>query len=356
MALPAPQESLRTGWTRTERSQILAMGLAVAALLAMGALLLVLGTRGHPASLSLGTGLLALTLGMRHAFDADHLAAIDNTTRTLMARGERPLSAGFWFSLGHSSVVFVLTLLLAFGLRGLGASVADPASGLHLITGVVGTCVSAGFLLAIAAFNVALLRGIVRSIRSLRTGTLDHSAVDTSVLPGGPLTRLFAPLIRRVDSPLKMYPLGLAFGLGFDTATEVGLLVLSGTAVASGLSIWAVLSLPLLFAGGMSLLDTLDGYVMNLAYGWALVAPGRRLYYNFVITSLSVAVAVLIGSLEISSLVIERLNLRGGIFDLIGSLDLTVMGFFIAGLFLLTWLLALLLWRFGGLAERFEQR
>ncbi len=354
MSLITAPGRLRAGLSSRERTTLAAMGGVVIGLLLAGSLLLVLGTQGHRTTLGLGTGLLALTLGMRHAFDADHLAAIDNATRTLIARGQRPLSTGFWFSLGHSSVVLALTLLLVAGVRGLGASVADPHSGLHLWTGVVGTTISAGFLLLIAAFNLMLLRGIVASMRSLRAGTFDHHALDAVSLGGGPLSRLFAPLVQRVDSPGKMYPLGLAFGLGFDTATEVGLLVLSGTAMASGLSFWAVLSLPLLFAGGMSFFDTIDGAMMNVAYRWAAEAPGRRLYYNLVITSLSVAVAVLIGALEIASLTVERLNLHGGVFDVIAGLDLTTVGFVVAAMFLLTWIGAVVLWRWGRLDQRFE--
>lgn len=345
----------RARYSGREQTSLLAMGAVVLGLLAAGLVLLVLGTHGHHSGLSLGTGLLALTLGMRHAFDADHLAAIDNTTRTLISRGQRPLSTGFWFSLGHSTVVLALTVVLVAGVRGLGASVADPNSGLHLWSGVVGTTVSAGFLLAIAIVNLMLLRGIVASIRSLRAGSLDLETVATAGLGGGPLSRVLTPLMRRVDSPRKMYPLGLAFGLGFDTATEIGLLVLSGTAVASGLSFWAVLSLPLLFAGGMSMFDTVDGVMMNVAYRWAVEAPGRRLYYNLVITGLSVIVAVLIGSVEIAALTIERLNLHGGIFDVVGGLDLTMVGYVVAGMFLLTWLGAVTLWKWGGLEQRFER-
>jgi nickel/cobalt transporter (NiCoT) family protein len=349
MALCSPLAPPEASSARPARRQLLGMAAAVGGLLVAGSLLLVLGTRGHHGSLSIASGLLALTLGMRHAFDADHLAAIDNVTRRLMGRGERPLSAGFWFSLGHSTVVLALTVLLMVGVHGLGASVSDPSSGLHLVTGVLGTSISAAFLLAIAVANLAVLRSLRASLRAAKAGV--PVATGEAPLPGGPLSRLLAPLMRRVDAPGKMYPLGLAFGLGFDTATEVGLLVLSATAAASGMSVAAMLSLPLLFAGGMSLLDSLDGCAMNLAYGWALTEPQRRLRYNVVVTGLSVAIAAVIGSLEVAGLLIDHLGLRGGAFRLIGGVDLTVAGFVIVGLFAVV-LGAAVLWQHLARSER----
>src|SRR5580693_393572 len=200
-----------------------------------------------------GTGILAYTLGMRHAFDADHIAAIDNTTRKLVGEGKRPLSVGFFFSLGHSSVVFLLAILLNFGIRDLDHQVSDGGSGLHNLTNIVGTCVSGFFLFLIAAFNLVILAGIIKVFREMRAGAYDDDALEEQLNKRGLMNRFLGPLARRVDTPWKMYPIGFLFGLGFDTATEVALLVLAGTAVVGGLPFYAVLSLPILFAAGVGL-------------------------------------------------------------------------------------------------------
>ena len=301
-----------------------------------------------------GTGLLALTLGMRHAFDADHIAAIDNTTRKLMAEGKRPLSVGFFFSLGHSSVVFVLSIILNFGVRALVGQVSNRGSTLHNVTGLVGTGVSGTFLYLIAALNVVILVSIYRAFRGLRTGQFDEEELERQLQQRGLMNRFFGPLARRVDTPWKMYPIGVLFGLGFDTATEVALLVLSGTAVASGLPFWAILSLPLLFAAGMSLFDTLDGCFMNFAYGWAFSRPIRKVYYNLVITGLSVAVAFLIGTVELLGLLGSELNLSGGFWTTMANFNLNAAGFAIVGLFVVTWVVALGVWHFAKLESRWE--
>jgi len=358
--VPSAGVSLRTkALSSSERLRILAMAAVVVGLLASGALILMLATPHHykvsgNAVFGVGTGLLALTLGMRHAFDADHIAAIDNTTRSMMREGRRPLSVGFFFSLGHSTVVFVLTMLLALGLRGLGSAVSDQHSTLHQVTGLVGTSVSGLFLYVIAGINVVILVSIFRAFGELRSGRYDEEEVERRLAQRGLMNRILAPLSRRVDEPWKMYPLGLLFGLGFDTATEVGLLVLSGSAVASGLPLWAILALPLLFAGGMSLLDTIDGCFMNFAYGWAFSHPVRKIYYNLVITGLSVAVAFVIGTIELLSLLGSQLNLHGVVFDSIGGVNLNSAGFVVVGLFVVTWVVALVVWRFAGIEQRFS--
>jgi nickel/cobalt transporter (NiCoT) family protein len=299
-----------------------------------------------------GTGILALTLGMRHAFDADHISAIDNTTRKLMAEGKRPLSVGFWFSLGHSTVVFVLAVLLNFGLRALDAQVHNGRSALHEVTGVVGTSVSGTFLYVIAGLNVVILVSIVRAFRDLRRGRFDEAELERQLAQRGLMNRFFGPLARRVDRPWKMYPVGILFGLGFDTATEVGLLVLSGTAVSSGLPFWAILSLPFLFAAGMTLFDTLDGCFMNFAYGWAFSRPVRKVYYNMVITGLSVAVAFLIGTVELLGLFGSEFGLHGSFWAAMGRFDINTAGFFIVGLFVLTWVVSLAVWHLADLETR----
>lgn len=227
-----------------------------------------------------GIGLTAYTLGARHAFDADHISAIDNTTRKLMADGKRPLSVGFFFSLGHSSIVFLLSLLLALGIRALAGPVRNGSSGLHQLTTVVGTGVSGVFLYLIAAINIVVLMGILKVFRDLRRGRFDEKTLESHLNERGFLNRIFGKLMRSIRRPSQMYGVGLLFGLGFDTATEVAFLVLAGTGAASGLPWYAILCLPVLFAAGMSLLDTIDGSFMNFAYGWAFSNPVRKAYYN----------------------------------------------------------------------------
>jgi high-affinity nickel-transport protein len=366
MALLAEREVTRTSGlverlslTRSEKITLGAMALVVVGLLVSGGFLLV-AAAGHHYRISskevfgFGTGLLALTLGIRHAFDADHIAAIDNTTRKLMAEGRRPLSVGFWFSLGHSSVVFVLSMLLAIGIKGLGAAVSDSSSQLHHLTSLIGTSVSGVFLYVIAAINLVILMSIVRAFSELRTGAYNEAEIEQHLESRGLMNRFLGPLARKVDEPWKMYPLGILFGLGFDTATEVGLLVLSGSAVASGLPFWAVLSLPLLFAGGMSFFDTIDGCFMNFAYGWAFSNPVRKIYYNLVITLLSVSVAFAIGTIELGSLLGSELGLHGAVFSALGSVNINSVGFVVVGLFVVTWIVAVAIWRFGSIERRFS--
>jgi high-affinity nickel-transport protein len=300
----------------------------------------------------IGIGVTAYTLGMRHAFDADHIAAIDNTTRKLMGEGERPLSVGFWFSLGHSSVVFALALLLSLGVKSLAGPVRDDGSRLHDLTGLIGTTVSGAFLYLIAAINLVVLAGIWKVFRQMRAGRYDEAALEEQLNSRGLLNRLLGRVMASVTRPAQMYPLGLLFGLGFDTATEVALLVLAGSGAASGLPWYAILCLPVLFAAGMSLLDTVDGTFMNFAYGWAFSRPVRKVYYNLTVTGLSVAVALLIGTVELLGLLAEQLHLHGPFWDWIGALDLNTLGFVIVGLFVVTWIAALVVWRTARVEEK----
>ncbi len=304
--------------------------------------------------LGVGTGVLAYTLGMRHAFDADHIAAIDNTTRKFMSEGKRPMSVGFFFSLGHSSVVFALTVLLGLGARALGSQVANNNSGLHHYGGLIGTIVSGSFLYLIAILNAIILYGIVRLFVQMRQGRFDDSELEKHLNARGFMMRFFGPLARSVDAPWKMYPIGVLFGLGFDTATEVAFLVLAGTSVAAGLPFWAILSLPILFAAGMSLLDTIDGSFMNFAYGWAFSKPVRKVYYNIAITGLSVFVALYIGTLELMQVLAGQLNLKGGLWNYAAAFNINKAGFVIVGIFVGTWAIALGYWRFGKVEERWE--
>ncbi len=302
----------------------------------------------------IGLGVTAYTLGMRHAFDADHIAAIDNTTRKLITEGKRPMSVGFWFSLGHSSVVFIMVTLLAFGIRALAGALENDQSTLQKTTSVWGTSVSGVFLLLIGLVNLAALIGIVKVFRKMREGTFDEQELEDQLDKRGFLNRILGRVTRTVTKPWHMYPVGLLFGLGFDTVTEVGLLVVAGGAAAASLPWWAVLTLPILFAAGMSLLDSIDGTFMNFAYGWAFSKPIRKIYYNITVTSLSVAVALLIGGVELVSVLAEKLDITGGPLAAIARIDLNDVGFWIVGLFAATWALALVVWRLGRIEERWS--
>ncbi len=349
----SPQE-----WTRLGAMVAVIVGLYVAGFGLLAAAIpghYVVSHHGNHVQLfGLGTGMLALTLGMRHAFDADHISAIDNTTRKLMADGKRPMSVGFFFSLGHSSIVLVMSVLLNLGIRAVDSQVSNGGSSLHTMTGIVGTSISGTFLYLIAAVNLVILVSIVRVFLALRNGQYDDAELERQLNHRGLMNRFFGGLVRRVDRPAKMYLVGLLFGLGFDTASEVALLVLSGTAVASGLPFWAILSLPLLFAAGMTTFDMLDGCFMNFAYGWAFSKPIRKVYYNITITGLSVAVAFAIGSIEILGLIGNQLSLSGGFWHAMSSFDINSAGYVIVGVFVVTWLLALGVWRFGNVEARWE--
>ena len=335
----------RWRWTRSldaaEARRLIGFFGAVAALHVVGWALFLSYSRSHAALAGLGT--LAYTLGLRHAFDADHIAAIDNTTRKLMAEGQRPLSVGFFFSLGHSTIVFALGVLVVAGVRGLNGALADDSSSLHTATGVVGPAVSGSFLLLIGLLNLAILLNVVRITLASRRGELDEAELERELNSRGLMNRVFGRATRAVRKPWHMYPLGCLFGLGFDTATEVGLLVLAGGAAASGLPLYAILCLPILFAAGMSLFDTIDGAFMNFAYGWAFSQPVRKLFYNITVTGLSVVVALVIGSIELL-----------GVLDVIDDIDLNLVGYLVVGLFVLTWALALAVWRFGRIEQRWS--
>ncbi|MFF9779991.1 HoxN/HupN/NixA family nickel/cobalt transporter [Streptomyces sp. NPDC013978] len=300
----------------------------------------------------IGMGVTAYTLGMRHAFDADHIAAIDNTTRKLRGEGQRPLSVGFWFSLGHSSIVLVLTFLLTLGVKALAGPVRDDGSALHDVSGWIGTTVSGTFLYVIGVVNLVIMVGIWKVFREMRSGTFDEAALEERLNSRGLMNRLLGRLMRSLTKPWQMYPVGMLFGLGFDTATEVALLVLAGSGAASGLPWYAILCLPVLFAAGMSLLDTVDGTFMNFAYGWAFSRPVRKVYYNLVITGLSVAVALVIGTVELLGLVAQKARLHGAFWDDVSGLDLNTVGYVVVGLFFATWAVALLVWRFARIEEK----
>ncbi len=300
--------------------------------------------------LLLGTALLAYTFGLRHAVDADHISAIDNVTRKLMQDNKRPVGVGLFFSLGHSTIVVALTVGIAVA----ASIVRSQLPTLQRIGAVVGTSVSACFLLLVAAINLLVLVDIARAFRRAGSGeTYDHAGVDELLDQRGLVGRFFRPLFKLVDCSWKMYPVGLLFGLGFDTATEVGLLGIAAVEAGKGLPIYDILIFPLLFTAGMSLIDTTDGILMLGAYGWAFVKPMRKLYYNMVITLVSVLVALIVGGIEAASVVAFQFHLSGGIWGASAALSANfgTLGFIIVGVFLASWALSTAIYKFRGYDE-----
>jgi high-affinity nickel-transport protein len=310
---------------------------------------------GAAGTFAIGTGLTAYTLGLRHAFDADHISAIDNTTRRMMSEGKRPLSVGLFFSLGHSTIVFGLAFLLAIGVKALSGPVQNGQSALHRATSVIGTSVSGAFLYGIAILNLIILVSIVRIFFQMRAGAYDENELERELNSRGLMNRLLGGRVDKIREPWQMYPLGVLFGLGFDTATEIALLVLAAGAGAAGLPFYAILCLPILFAAGMSLLDTIDGSFMNFAYGWAFSQPVRKVYYNIAITGLSVAVALFIGTVELAGLLTHNLSLHGAVADWFEHFNINTAGFVIVGMFVATWAVALAVWRFARIEERWTR-
>jgi nickel/cobalt transporter (NiCoT) family protein len=358
-AVSARLARIRDGLTPSEWARTGAMAATIVGLNVLGWGMLAAAVDGHyhitaTEVFGFGTGILAYTLGMRHAFDADHIAAIDNTTRKLVQDGKRPLTVGFFFSLGHSTIVFVMALLLNFGIRALNREVKTDGSGLHTVTGFIGTTVSGGFLYLIALLNLIVLISIIKVFREMRTGRYSDEELERQLDARGLMNRFFGGYAKRIDTGWKIYPVGVLFGLGFDTATEVTLLVLAGTAVVSGLPFYAILSLPILFAAGMCLFDTADGCFMNFAYDWAFARPVRKVFYNLTITGLSVFVAFFIGTIELLGLLGTELNLSGGFWSFMGSFDLNKAGFVIVGIFVVTWAVALSIWHFGHIEQKWE--
>jgi high-affinity nickel-transport protein len=292
----------------------------------------------------LGTALLAYSFGLRHAVDADHIAAIDNVTRQLMQEGKRPLAAGFYFSLGHSTVVVLLTVAIAattYALQG-------QFDAMKEVGGLIGTGVSALFLFAIAIVNIFVLVAVWRTFRAVRRGErLVEDDLNAFLAQRGLLGRLFRPLFRLIAKSWHMYPLGFLFGLGFDTATEIGLLGIAGAEAARGLSSWSILIFPALFTAGMSLVDSTDSVLMLGAYGWAFVKPIRKLYYNLTITFVSVLVALIVGGVEALGLIGDRLNLDGTFWSGVGALNdnFGSLGYVIIAVFVLSWVVSALVYR-----------
>ena len=302
--------------------------------------------------LQLGTAFLAYTFGLRHAVDADHIAAIDNVTRKLMQEGKRPAAVGFFFSLGHSTVVWLGTIIIALA----AAAFRDQLDTFRSIGGVAGTLVSASFLFAIAIANIFILAATYRTFRKVKAGQpYAEEDLDMLLAGGGIVARLFRPLFRSISRSWHMYPLGFLFGLGFDTATEVGLLGLSAAGASQGMSLSSILVFPALFTAGMSLVDTTDSILMLKAYGWAFVKPVRKLYYNMTMTFVSVLVALIVGSLETLNLIGDKLELKGSFWEAIGAINdnFGTLGYVIIGVFVATWLISVLVYRLMDL-DRLE--
>lgn len=301
----------------------------------------------HAFPLLMGTAFLAYTFGLRHAVDADHIAAIDNVTRKLMQQGQRPVGVGLFFSLGHSTIVFGLSVAIAVT----SVTLKDKFDSLQSVGGIVGTSVSAFFLSAIAALNILVLIGIWRTLESVKQGKayVDED-LDLTLAKRGLMGRIFRSLFRLIASSWQMYLVGFLFGLGFDTATEVGLLGISATQASKGLPMWSILVFPALFTVGMCLIDCIDSLLMLGAYGWAFVKPIRKLYYNLTVTFVSVVVALFVGGLEAIGLLKDQLKWNGGVWDLIGSLNdnLGLLGVVIFGVFLLSWIGSVLIYRVKG--------
>lgn len=303
---------------------------------------------GYPALV--GLGFVAYMFGLRHAFDADHIAAIDDTVRYLLQKGRQPLGVGFFFSLGHSTIVFVL----AVGIGVAASAVKETLPEMKAVGSLVGASVSGLFLWLIGLLNLVVLLDIMKVWQRAKTGEHSHAHLEQLLQQRGLMNRLFGGRLQRgLNHSWQMYPLGLLFGLGFDTASEVGLLAMTAGAAAGNLPIGAVLSLPILFAAGMSLMDTTDGVLMSKAYNWAFLNPLRKIFYNLATTSLSIAVALVIGSIELLQVFINLLDLRGRFFDVVAAIDFGALGYLIVGLFLLSWALSVALWKFGRLEERY---
>src|ERR1700704_4845278 len=317
--------------------------------------LLLVAAAGQPTILALGG--LAYTFGLRHAFDADHISAIDNTTRKLLKDGRKPVGVGFFFSLGHSTVVFLIAVALGLAVKWIVDGVVSDTGELRSIGGMVGTLVSGGFLVLIGLMNLVILLDIVRVYRRMKDGEYDRDSLEHELTAGGFMTRIFGRLFRVINHSWQMYPIGFLFGLGFDTASEVAFLAISAGAAANGLPFAVVIALPLIFAAGMSLMDTADGAFMSKAYSWAFAGPIRKVFYNLTMTSLSVFVALFVGVVELSQILVRISGLHGGIYDAVASFDfIGKAGYVIVAAFVVAWASAFVIYKVRRIDERWSER
>jgi high-affinity nickel-transport protein len=376
---------LASTWDTGDRIEIgVLLGvIAVMHLVGFATLVLVIAPQHYQTGsqvFGIGLGVTAYLFGLRHAFDADHIAAIDNTTRKLMTtsdddavraaergggttrlrwrvgqtdRGHNPNSVGFWFAMGHSSIVLVMAVLVVIGARAVGTLV-DDSSPAHRALGFAGTLASGLFLYLIAIMNIIALAGIWRAFVQLRQGSYSDSELEAALNDRGFLARFLRPIMRRITHPVQMYPVGMLFGLGFDTATEIAVLALAGSGAAAGLPWYAIMVLPLLFAAGMTLMDTADGLLMTAAYDWAFMQPARKIYYNFTVTALSIAVALLIGTIELTSVLHDDFHWSDPVTNWISRISLNNAGLVIVGLFAATWLAAIGYWKLRNVEQRWQ--
>src|SRR6201981_445967 len=312
--------------------------------------------QGEGGSAGLGVGIgVAITawfLGFRHAFDADHISCIDNTTRKLMADGQRPLGSGFFFSFGHSTVIVAVGVGITIAARAVFGAVVNPGSAYESAGGTAGTLASAGFLYLIAVLNLIVLSGIFKVFRDMRRGTYNEAELEAQLQARGLMYRFFGRFMRSINHTWQLYFVGMVFGIGFDTTTEVVLLAATAYAAIQGLPHHAVLAPPFLFCGGLLLFDTLDGLFMNFAYGWAFARPVRKVYYNLVITGLSIGAAFIIGTIEILGVLTDELHLSGAFWNMVATFNINTAGFAIVALFLAVWVAALAYWQFGQVEAR----
>jgi nickel/cobalt transporter (NiCoT) family protein len=351
--------------TPTERRRVLAMYGSIIFLHALGFFIfLVFVVPAHYRAFGAGLSVLAYTLGLRHAFDADHISAIDNTTRKVMSQRQgtgrpRPFAFGYFFSLGHSTIVVAMGVAIIVAEKSVFAAVSDNGSGLERFGGLFGTLVSAGFLFLIGALNLVILAGIIRVFRSMRRGDYDEAELERQLENRGFFYRFFGRWMRVINKEWQLYPVGVVFGLGFDTATEVLLLGTTAFLASEHVPWYAVMCLPVLFTAGMTVMDTTDGLFMNLAYGWAFFNPVRKVYYNLAITSLSVAICFFIGGVEALGLIpyeVKGVSKSHGFWGVMYGFDINKAGFVIVGMFLVTWVAALLIWRYGHIEEKWGRR
>jgi nickel/cobalt transporter (NiCoT) family protein len=348
-----------------ERKRVIGMYGSILALHVLGFFIFVaFVVPAHYKGLGIGVSVLAYTLGLRHAFDADHISAIDNTTRKAMSVRQgtdkpRPLTFGYFFSLGHSTIVVVIGVGIIVAEKTVFTAVSHNNSGLEQFGGVFGTLVSATFLLLIGILNLVVLAGIVRVFGSMRRGLYDEAELERQLENRGFFYRFFGKWMNAINKEWQMYPVGVVFGLGFDTATEVALLATTALYASRHVPWYAIICLPILFTAGMCLLDTTDGIFMNLAYGWAFFNPVRKVYYNLAITGLSVAICFFIGGIETLGLIPQEfhgLSRTHGFWGFMYNFNINTAGFVIVGMFIVTWAAAMMIWRFGHIEEKWSAR
>jgi nickel/cobalt transporter (NiCoT) family protein len=313
----------------------------------------------HYKGLGIGVSALAYTLGLRHAFDADHISAIDNTTRKLMNEGKRPVSVGYFFSLGHSTIVVAIGAGIVLAEKTVYNAVSHNGSSLEQFGGIFGTIVSASFLYLIAILNIIILAGIIKVARMMRHGDFNEAELEQQLQNRGFMSRIFGRWMRSITKEWQMYPVGVVFGMGFDTATEVALLATTALLATQNLPWYSIMCLPILFTAGMTLMDTLDGCFMNFAYGWAFFNPVRKVYYNLTITGLSVAICLFIGTIELLGLLPQEfhsLSQTHGFWGFMYNFNINKAGFVIVGMFVLTWAGALAFWHYGHVEERWSAK